>query len=141
MLGLNLNTNEIKNESGTEQEFQHLDWGLNNRSREFALIAEPYNLQHRLLIGHAETGVGLKRRRRSRVGFRLDSISTVDSVTPITTNGYLVLDIPVGAMTSTTIAARVLANLGSFIFLDGSASTLLYAGTGTGGSCLLNGGL
>jgi hypothetical protein len=139
MLSNTLNTNEVKNSAGTEQEFTHLI--QEGRARVFALINEPPALEHRLSVKHAETGSGLNRRRRSVIRFDKTVISTVDSVTPITTSVYMVADIPVGGLLAMTEPANVIANLLSFCASNGGSTTILYDGTGTGASLLLSGGL
>jgi hypothetical protein len=139
MLSNTLNTNEIKNAAGTEVEFSRLS--TSDRQTEFAQIAETPSAPHRLSIRHQETGSGLKQRRRSVVRFDKVVISGVDSSTPITVSAYLVLDAPVGAMTSLTEAANVVAEVLSFCATTGAATTVLFDGTGNGAAALLNGGL
>lgn len=136
-----LTTNEIKNAAGTEVEFQRLGDGKTARSTEFAQVAEPPSLQHRLNIAHQEQGSGVKRRRRSLVRFDKTVISTVDSVTPVTVSAYVVLDAPVGAMAASTEFANVLAELMSFCASTGATTTILYDCTGNGAKTLLEGGL
>jgi hypothetical protein len=139
MLSNTLNTNEIKNAAGTEQEFSRLS--TNNRETEFALIAESPALPHRLSIRHTESGSGINRRRRSVCRVDKTTVSTVDSVTPVTTSAYTVLDAPVGAITAMTVPTDVLANLLSFMATTGSGTTVLFDGTGNGAAALLSGGL
>jgi len=139
MLSNTLNTNEIKNSAGTEVEFSRLS--TSDRKTEFAQIAETPSLPYRLSISHQEVGTGLKKRRRSLVRFDKTTISGVDTVTPITTSAYAVLDHPVGASTTSAEAAHVLANLMSFVASLGADSTILFAGTGNGAVALLQGGL
>jgi len=138
MLSNSLNTNEIKNASGTEVEFSRLS--TEGRGTEYSQITETPSLPHRLSIKHQETGSGVKGRRRSVARIDKTVISGVDSATPITVSAYLVLDAPVGGMTSITEATNAIAELGSFLFTTGS-STFLYDGTGTGSAALLSGGL
>lgn len=138
MLSNTLNTNEVKNASGSEIEFTHLE--QTGRSREFAQINESPSLSHRLLVSHQESGKGIKLRRRSLIRVDKTSISGVDTVTPITTSAYIVLDIPVGASASIDEAKAVLAELTSFVSTLGT-NTFLYDGTGNGASVLLSGGL
>jgi len=138
MLSNTLNTNEVKNASAAEVEFSRLL--TEGRKTEFSVITETPSLPHRLSIEHQEIGTGMKMRRRSKVRFDKTVISGVDAVTPITISGYIVLDVPVGAMSTITEATNVLAELGSFVHTAGT-STHLYDGTGTGASALLSGGL
>lgn len=139
MLSNTLNTNQVKDSAGTEVEFSRLS--INDRSTLFAKISETPNLPDRLSIAHQESGVGMKKRRRSVVRFDLTSISGVDSVTPITDSAYIVLDRAIGASTTNASAANVLARLMSFVASDGTDTAIKYAGTGSGADALLNGGL
>jgi len=139
MLSNTLNTNEVKNSAGTEVEFSRLS--TSDRNTVFAQIAETPSLPHRLSIQHQETGTGIKRRRRSVVRFDKTTLSGVDTVTPITTSGYCVLDFPVGGASSSAEAANVLAELMSFMASLGASTTILYDGTGNGAKSLLEGGL
>lgn len=109
MLPNTLNTNEVKNASAAEVEFQRLS--TTNRSTVFGQISETPAQPHRLTISHLETGTGMKLRRRSLVRVDKTVISGVDSVTPITVSAYVVMDIPVGAMSAMTEGTNVLAEL------------------------------
>jgi hypothetical protein len=139
MLANTLNTNEIKNSSGTEVEFQRLS--TSDRSTVFAQITETPALPHRLTVNHQETGAAIKKRRRSVVRFDKTIISTVDLVTPVTISCYAVLDAPVGALAANTEMVNVTAELMSFMASLGTSTTILYDGTGNGAATLLNGGL
>jgi len=139
MLPTTLNTNEVKDSAGTEVEFVRLS--TLDRELVFAKNGESPALPYRLTIGHTESGVGLKRRRRSRIRFDKTSISTVDSVTPVTSSCYAVVDAPVGATTAMTESAHVLANLMSFLSTTGAGTTVLFDGTGNGAAALLAGSL
>jgi len=138
MLSNTLNTNEVKNEAGTEVEFTRTS--ISDRKTVFAQIGESPSLTHRLTIEHQELGVGIKARRRSKVEVAIASISTVDSVTPVVTRCYTILDAPIGALTANTQLAKAIAELGSFLHTAGT-NTHLYDGTGTGAAALLTGGL
>lgn len=139
MLSNTLNTNEIKNSSGTEVEFGRLE--SNARSTVFSALLETPSLPHRLTISHQENGEGLKKRRRSLVRFDKTSMSGVDATLPITTSAYMVLDHPVGASSSNAEAANVIAEILSFCATTGAATTVLFDGTGNGAATLLNGQL
>lgn len=139
MLSNTLNTNEIKNAAGTEQEFGRISSG--ERQTEFALLAETPYAPHRLTVKHVEVGSGITKRRRSLVRFDKTVISTVDSVTPVVISAYVVLDTPVGALVANTEPTNVLANLQSFLSTTGAATTVLFDGTGNGATALLTGGL
>jgi len=138
MLSNNLNTNEVKNSSGAEVEFEHLD--SEGRTRVFAQVNEPPSGKHRLSIKHAETGAGVKLCRRSAIRVDKTTVSTVDSVTPITNSAYIVVDSPVGYMLTNAELANVLAELVSFVATLGG-TTVLYDGTGSGAKVLLQGSL
>lgn len=139
MLNNTLNTNEVKNSSASEVEFQRISTA--GRRTEYAQIIETPSLPHRLSVAHQETGSGIKGRRRSVVRVDKTVISTVDGITPVTVSAYIVLDAPVGALNASTEMTNTLAELGSFTFLTGSGTTLLFDGTGNGSQALLTGGL
>jgi hypothetical protein len=137
MLTNTLNTNEVKNSAGTEQEFTRLS--IDGRSTEFALITETPAAPHRIKISHLETGVGSNKRRRSLV--RVDKTVTGASTSPVVISAYCVLDSPVGDLSANTEPTNVLANLMSFLASLGASTTILYDGTGNGATALLNGSL
>jgi hypothetical protein len=138
-LPTNLTTNEVKDAAGAEIEFLRFDSGQ-PRKLVFAKLNETPAYEHRLDIAHVESGAGLRRRRRSKCGVRIGHLSSVDSLTPVFTLGYLILDSPVGAITDLTIPTKCIANLMSFIASQGS-TTILYDGTGYGAAALINGSL
>jgi len=137
MLANTLNTNEVKNSAGTEQEFSRLS--VSERQTEFALISEVPSAPHRLKISHLETGAGSTKRRRSLV--RFDKTVTGVSGDPVTISAYTVLDIPVGDLSALTEPTHCLANLISFCASLGASTTILYDGTGNGAASLINGSL
>jgi hypothetical protein len=139
MLSNTLNTNEIKNAAGTEVEFSRLSTA--ERSTVFAQITETPAAPHRLSIAHQESGVGIRKRRRSVVRFDKTVISGVEAGLPITVSAYMVLDAPIGAMSSIAEATNVVAELLSFCATTGAATTVLFDGTGNGATALLTGGL
>lgn len=139
MLSNTLVTNEVKNSAGTEVEFSRIE--SNARSTVFSAVAELPHLPHRLSVSHQESGSGLKKRRRSVVRVDKTTISGVDSLTPITTSCYIVLDHPVGASATNAEAANVVAEILSFCASLGASTTILYDGTGNGAVALLSGGL
>lgn len=139
MLSNTLNTNEIKNSAGTEVEFQNLS--REGRTAVFAQITESPSLPHRMTISHQESGVGMKRRRRSVIRFDKTVISGVDNVTPITNSSYYVQDYAVGASSTSAEMAHVNAELVSFLASLGASTTILYDNTGNGLATLLSGGL
>lgn len=139
MLVNTLNTNEIKDNAGAEVEFSRLS--SSERASVFAQVAEPPARPYRLTVSHQEIGSGLKRRRRGLVRFDKTVMSDVDTTLPVVVSAYAVLDAPVGALTTQTEMAKVLANLMSFLSTTGAATTVLFDGTGNGAKCLLNGDL
>lgn len=138
MLTNTLSTNEIKNAAGTGVTFDRRSISAN--STEFRNTANPSQPKV-LSIAHEEIGSGLKKRRRSKIRFDVTSISTVDTVTPVTTGGYFVLDNPIGAVTANTVANEVIAYMLSFLGSLGASTTILYDGSGNGSVVVLNGSL
>jgi hypothetical protein len=136
MLPTNLTSNEVKDSGGTEVEF--LRSSVSGREVIFTKSGDFSGL-HQLIVSHAESGSGLRLRRRSRIGFQIQHVSTVDNLTPLISRCYIVHDIPIGGLVANTVPTSLLANLGSFVFLDGTGTTHLFAGTGSGAQCLLNG--
>lgn len=134
-----LNTNEVKDSAGSEIEFQR--WGGVGRELIFAKVGELPAYPHRLSVSHQDSGSLLKLRRRSRVGFSIQHISTVDSATPVVTRAYIVLDSPIGAIIANTVPTSLLANLISFVGSKGLSTTILYDGTGYGSAAMLEGSL
>jgi hypothetical protein len=139
MLSNTLNTNEVKNSAGTEVEFSRIS--TSQRETTFSQVSETPSLPHRLTIKHVESGRDMKLRRRSVVRFDKTVISGVDSVTPITISAYVVLDLPIGAMSAIAEGTNVVAELLSFCATTGAATTVLFDGTGNGATALLAGGL
>lgn len=137
MLSNTLNTNEIKDASGTEVEFQRLSQDA--RATEFAQISETPNLPYRMVISHQEVGEGVDKRRRSLISFRKTVAGS--SGVPRTHVCNVTLDTPIGDVTTYDDATDVLANALSFCATTGAATTVLFDGTGTGGKVLLTGGL
>lgn len=139
MLSNTLNTNEIKNSSGTEIEFSSLE--VIGRKRVFAKVSESPAAPHRLTISHQEIGKDRNKRRRSVVRFDYTSVSDVDAITPVVNSCYIVLDTPVGELTDTNDAKMALANLLSFCATTGSGTTVLFDCTGNGAAALIEGSL
>jgi hypothetical protein len=137
MLSNTLNTNEIKDRSGTEVEFQRIS--QNGRSTEFAQITETPIAPHRLKISHLESGASTNKRRRSVVRFD-KTVTGADSL-PVTVSAYAVLDIPIGDLSVYDEAKNVLAELMSFCASLGASTTILYDCTGNGAVSLVTGGL
>lgn len=138
MLNNNLNTNEVKDSAGLEVEFQHLRYPT-PQSREFSKVGELYNLPHRLIVSHQEVGANLLRRRRSMYQVR-KSVVGVSGATVVIVSTHSI-DIPVGDLNSNDEVENVMAEGGSFGFLDGTGTTFLFAGTGLGCVALKDGSL
>ena len=137
MLSNTLNTNEIKDRSGTEVEFQRIS--QNGRSTEFAQITETPIAPHRLKISHLESGASTNKRRRSVVRFD-KTVTGADSL-PVTVSAYAVLDIPIGDLSVYDESKNVLAELMSFCASLGASTMILYDCTGNGAVSLVTGGL
>lgn len=73
--------------------------------------------------------------------FRKTTIAEVDSMTPVPSAAYIVIDSPVGAMTTNSVLTDLLANVLSFVGTTGAATTVLFDGTGNGAKCLVGGDL
>jgi hypothetical protein len=138
MLANTLNTNEIKDRSGNEQEFARLS--TSERSTEFALITETPSLPFRFNVKHVEIGSGIDKRRRSVIRFDKTVAGEVDTTKPAVDSAYIVLDTNVGNHTSYNNAKDVLAALTSFVATV-ATSTIALDGTGNGAGVLLSGGL
>lgn len=137
----NLTNNEVKDRASASVSFTRLSTGP-GREVLFAKAGEPPARPHRLSVKHSETGTGLTRRRRSVVRVDLTFTGHIDSTKTSTASAYLVLDVPVGNMTSTNEAADVIANLNQFCFTQGAAEvSLRLNGSGFGAAALLNGDL
>jgi len=139
MLPTTLNTNEVKDASGVEVEFERRS--TDKTVLEFKQVAEAPNLPHRLKVSNQESGVGLALRRRSLIRLDLTSMSEVDTTLPVTDSAYIVLDTAVGAHNTTAAAKKVLAELLSFVASDGTNTTVKFDCTGTGAKCLIDGSL
>jgi hypothetical protein len=139
MLSNTLVTSEVKNAAGTEVEFSRLSIG--NRSTEFSAVAETPARPNRLSIQHTESGSGLTRRRRSVVRFDKTDAGQVDTTLSMRASAYIVLDCPIGQMTSSALPADTLAQLISFVASLGASTTILYDGTGNGAVALITGGI
>lgn len=139
MLSNTLVTNEIKNAAGTEVEFSRISIG--DRKTEFAMVSETPALPNRLVISHVESGSGINRRRRSVVRFDKTTAGEVDTTQNVKSTAYLVLDAPIGNLTTSTALANVVAQLTSFVASLGASTTILYDGTGNGAVALISGGI
>lgn len=139
MLSNTLNTNEIKNAAGTEQEFGRISQG--EYQTEFALLTETPAYPHRLTVKHLEVGSGTDQRRRSVVRFDKVVAGTIDTTKTVTISSYLVVDIPKGNLSTYDEPKNVLANLLSFCATTGAGTTVLFDCTGNGATTLISGTL
>lgn len=134
-----LNTNEVKDAAGVEQEFGRI--GSEGRQLTFALLSEVPSRPHRINIKHAESGSGISLRRRSLVRVDKSIVGQVDTTKIETVSAYIVVDAPIGNMTTTTEIANTVANLVSNVASKGATTTILYDGTGYGAEALIFGSL
>jgi hypothetical protein len=143
MLPTNLNTNEVKNASGTEVEFNRYTNGPGPLVV-YKSTAEGPSTTHRITFSHKEIGDGAVKRRRSVV--RVDKVIDIDSdagngVQPAKISAYMVVDLPVGLMADFSQATEVVANLISLVASKGTSTTILYDCSGYGADALINGSL
>lgn len=134
-----LNTNEVKDSAGAEQEFSRLS--TSERQLVFALIGEVPSRPHRLTVSHLETGSGLNARRRSLVRVDKTIQGQVDNTVTAKISAYAVVDAPIGQLTAVAEVTNVVANLISNLSSKGASTTILYDGTGYGAEALINGSL
>lgn len=139
MLSNTLVTNEIRNAAGTEVEFSRIS--SEKRETMFAQANETPALPHRLNVKHQESGTGVSLRRRSLVRFDKSVAGQVDSTKTEKISGYIVMDIPVGNLTTMSEPQNVLAEVLSFSATTGAATTVLFDCTGNGAKCLIGGEL
>jgi len=141
MLPTNLNTNEVKESSGAEQEFSR--FSQLGQTLIFKKVGEMPNAPHRLTISHKEIGDGASKRRRSLVRFDLTVDAGLDTATiePKICSAYAVVDIPVGVLVDYSDVTNLVANLISFLATTGAGTTVLFDGSGHGASALINGSL
>lgn len=139
MLANTLNTNEIKNAAGVEQEFTRLSQGV--RDTVFALITETPSAPHRLTIKHVESGKGVDLKRRSLIRFDKTITGQVDTTKSATISSYNVTEIPLGNLTSYDEVKNVMANLMSFMASTGATTTILFDCTGNGAATAISGTL
>jgi len=139
MLTNTLNTNEIKDSTGAEVEFERLSTGPGAVTI-FKKIAETPGIPHRLTISHASSGSGKATVRRSLVRFDCDYANQT-TYEKMTFSAYVVVVVPEGMSDTLTIPKNVLANLMSFLATTGSGTTVLFDCTGTGAQALINGNI
>jgi hypothetical protein len=141
-LPLTLNTNEVKNAAGTEEEFDTLFGDIGNRTKTWNRVNETQAYPHRITISHSETSPGLLTgRRRSVVRIDKTVAGQVDALQKMRGSVYIVADLPVGQMTSNALIQDLVANLLSLCATTGAGTTVLFDGTGNGAKALIGGGL
>lgn len=131
-------TNEVKNSSATEVEFQSVE--NTGKMRVYAKIGEQPALETRLTVKHQEVGSGIKRKRESVAIITLNVVSDVDPALIVPVQAHVKLVHPIGALLTSTPAKDALAMVGTFVFTTDGA-TFNHAGGGTGASALLSGGI
>jgi len=139
MYPANLITNEVKNSAGTEEEFLRLS--SVGRQLVFSKSGELPANPHRVSVSHLETGTGTAKRRRSVVRVDKTVAGQVDVTKTERISAYVVVDLPIGDLTSYAEAKNVLANLISNVASQGASNVILYDCTGYGADALINGGL
>jgi hypothetical protein len=137
MLPTTLNTNEVKDSTGAEQEFVRMS--TEGRKLMFSRSGETPSAPHRITISHSEVGAADSRRRRSLA--RVDKTVDGTSGTPRVISAYVVLDAPVGDLATTSEVKNVVANLLSFVASTGATTTILYDCSGHGADSLCQGTL
>lgn len=139
MLTDTLNTNQVKNSNGTEIEFQHQQ--SIGRSRTFSKIGESPALPHRIEIAHQETGDGLNRIRRTKVGVTKFVTSEVDPTKITKIRCTMTFEIPEGHLTSMAEPTNVFANCISCLASTGADTVIKFDGTGTFAAAALSGSI
>lgn len=135
VLPTNLNTNEVKNSAGTEVEFTR--YSSEGRTLIFAKASEVPSEPHRLKISHQETGTGSSAVRRSLC--RIDMTVPGLSGKNVVVSAYAVLVIPIGELGNLVDPTNAMAELNSFLSTTGAGTTVLFDGSGSGTSALING--
>jgi hypothetical protein len=133
MLSNTLNTNEVKDRSNAEVEFERML--TTGQTTQFKKITETVGLPYRLSIKHQTVGTGASETRQSVVIFEKTSENTAGD--KVRTVAQIKLSIPVGVADDLNDAKDLLANLLSFVGTTDGA-TLLHNGTGNGAAALLN---
>lgn len=135
MLPANLTTNEVKNSSGTEVEFLRIR--ANERQVTFSKSGAAPNLDNTVGISHTVLGTGVDERRRTAILGYMEVTGASGEKRVIRVNHTY--DIPIGDIASYADVYTLDAQVGSFVYLDGTGTTFLFAGTGTGASAAILG--
>jgi hypothetical protein len=128
-LPTNLNTNEVRNASGTEQEFLFHKDGDN--SREWRKSGGSPSLIESLLVQHEEVGKLANLQRRSNFKTKLTFLSETDSVTMKDIVISTTVLVPSGHLSSMTKVILAAAYHGSALSGNGTVNVLTYDGSGT----------
>jgi len=134
MLSNTLVTNEIKDRSGAEVEFERIS--VNDETTTFKQVAEDIANPNRLAIKHQTNGTGPDRVRRSLV--RFDKTITTSVGKKATVSAYCTVVIPVGVLENTNAVKDAVAQLLSFMATTGSGTAVLFDGSGNGASVIIN---
>lgn len=134
-LPTDLLTNEVKDRSGVEVEFEHLT--LEGRTHIFKKKGAAPNLPTTLKIAHQVSGAGVEAVRRSQV--RVDVACTGVSGKPRMASVYKVFVIPEGDISDLNTVKDASAMLDSFCATTGAGTTVLFDGSGNGDSAGING--
>lgn len=134
MLNNTLNTNEVKDASGAEVEFERIS--IQGTSTIFKKITETAGLPYRLKIAHTTSGTGKNAVRRSVVRFEKTSENTAGDKVP--SAAQLTLIHPEGVADNYDDAKALIANIMSFCATTGAATTVLFDCTGNGAKTLLD---
>jgi hypothetical protein len=132
----NLNTNELKNEAGTEVEYLNFDKG--SRMKEWFKSGEVPGLPSHLKIQHREIGEGVDKKRQSNISLYITEIGSVDTTKQAKSIGSFSTTVPIGNIPNFAKITTVMACLGSLCYTNGT-NTFVYDGTTPGAAALING--
>lgn len=138
-LPTNLTTNEVKDRAGTEVEFLFREEV--GRSREYQKSGETPSLPERIKVQHQETGKNISLVRRSNLRVTKTVMSQVDSVTPVQIIFSGTLQVPQGHLNDLNATKDVMSYVNSILGTTGAGTTVLFDGTGTAATALINGTL
>lgn len=132
MLSDTLVTNQVKDRTATEVEFQRMY--NSGQAAFFKKVGESVGLEHRFTVKHSTTGEGVNRVRRSAISFwKEQENSDGEKVRCIAT---LSITFPQGLADDSDDLLDVLAHIGSLCFTTGT--TLDLTGAGNGSAALIN---
>lgn len=134
-LPLHLNTNEVKDKTGTEVEMLH--WSNEGRVHIYHMSGEKPSEPAVLKVQHQESGTGFDAVRRSNA--RVDKSFVGKSGKVAVASAYKVVVVPIGELDTLDVVKDVSAMLDSFCATTGAATAVLFDGSGTGDSALIYG--